>query len=133
MITNDDMDATFHALAHATRRQILDYVRATPGLTVGALAHNFDVSRIAIMNHLTVLESANLIVSEKDGRSRKLYLNAMPIQEIHERWSDTYSGFWSDRVSVIKSVAEAATLKGNKSTGTNKSGTNKSEKKEKKQ
>jgi len=108
MITNRDMDTTFRALAHTTRRQILDYVQATPGLTVGVLATHFDVSRIAIMNHLAVLERANLIISEKEGRTRKLFLNTLPIQEIHERWTDTYSEYWSERASLIKTVAEAA-------------------------
>jgi len=118
MITNRDMDTTFRALAHTTRRQILDYVQATPGLTVGVLATHFDVSRIAIMNHLSVLENANLIISEKDGRSRKLFINAMPIQEIYERWTDTYSAYWTDRMSIIKSAAEAA-VKSSDATGSN--------------
>ena len=112
MITNDDMDAVFHALAHATRRQILDLVRDAPGLTVGKLAANFDVSRIAVMNHLAVLEQAGLVISEKEGRSRKLFLNVMPIQEIYGRWTDTYSAHWADRLGFIKVAAEAA-VKGN--------------------
>ena len=111
MYTNDDMDAVFHALAHTTRRTMLDHVRATPGITVGELANHFDVSRIAIMNHLAVLEKANLILSKKDGRSRRLYLNIMPIQDIHERWTDTFSSHWADRVNRIKYAAEAAARK----------------------
>ena len=111
MITNDDMDAVFHALAHTNRRAMLDYVRAEPGLTVGQLASHFDVSRIAVMNHLAVLEKAHLVVSEKEGRTRKLYLNAMPIQDIHERWTDTYSAHWAERVNIIKHAAEATARK----------------------
>lgn len=110
MITNDDMDSVFHALAHTTRRAMLDHLRAQPGLPVGKLASHFDVSRIAVMNHLAVLEKANLVISEKDGRSRRLYLNAMPIQDIHERWTDTYSAHWADRANIIKHAAEAAAL-----------------------
>lgn len=106
MITNDDMDLVFHALAHKTRRRILDLVRDQPGQGVGELAKTFDVSRIAIMNHLKVLEEAGLLVSQKDGRTRRLYLNAMPIQAIHERWIDAYSGVWADRLSFIKQTAE---------------------------
>ena len=108
MITNDDMDLVFHALAHKTRRRILDLVRDRPGQGVGELAKAFDVSRIAIMNHLKVLEEAGLLVSQKDGRTRRLYLNAMPIHAIHERWIDAYSGFWADRLSFIKQAAEGA-------------------------
>lgn len=102
------MDAVFHALAHATRRRILDLVRDKPGQSVGVLAAAFDVTRIAIMNHLAVLEGAGLIVSRKEGRTRRLYLNAMPIQAIHERWIDAYGGYWADRLSSIKKAAEAA-------------------------
>ena len=58
MITNEDMDQVFHALAHETRRAILDHLRHTPGLSVGKLAAHFDVSRIAVMNHISVLEDA---------------------------------------------------------------------------
>jgi len=105
------MDSIFQALAHVTRRTMLDLVRDTPGLTVGALAQEFDVSRIAVMNHLAVLEKANLIISEKDGRSRRLYLNAMPIQDIYDRWTDSYSAHWADRVNIIKHAAEAAARK----------------------
>ena len=111
MITNNNLDAVFQALAHTTRRQMMDHVRNKPGLTVGELANKFDVSRIAVMNHLAVLEKADLVISEREGRSRKLYLNAMPIQEIHARWTDTFSAHWADRTNLIKQVAEAAAQK----------------------
>ncbi len=111
MITNDDMDSIFQALAHTSRRAMLDHVRDKPGMTVGELAQKFDVSRIAVMNHLAVLEKANLIISEKDGRARRLFLNAMPIQDIHDRWTDTYSSHWADRVNIIKHAAEAVARK----------------------
>lgn len=108
MITNDATDLVFKALAHESRRRILDLVRDSPGLTVGVLASNFDVTRIAIMNHLAVLERAGLLIGEKVGRSRHLYLNVMPIQDIYDRWTDTYSAYWSGRANIIKHAAEAA-------------------------
>lgn len=108
MITDSDMDRVFAALSHSSRREILDHLRDAPGLTVGDLAKKFDVTRIAVMNHLKVLEDARLVISEKEGRTRRLYLNAVPIQAIHERWSDTFSAHWLDRMSLIKAVAEAA-------------------------
>ena len=114
MITNDEIDLVFQALAHTTRREILDLVRDKPGQSVGELAKSFDISRIAVMNHLAVLTNAGLIISEKDGRSRRLYLNAMPIREIHDRWIDSYSEQWLDRMSEIKLMAEAMAEKQNK-------------------
>lgn len=106
MITNDDMDLVFHALAHKIRRAILDLLRAEPGQAVGKMALHFDVSRIAVMNHLTVLENAGLVVSEKEGRSRRLYLNAVPLQLIYERWTDDFSGHWASKLASIKYAAE---------------------------
>lgn len=102
------MDGAFHALAHATRRAILDLVRAAPGRGVGELARHFDVSRIAVMNHLAVLEAAGLVVSQKDGRTRRLYLNAAPIRMIYDRWIDQYADYWAGRATALKYAAEHA-------------------------
>ena len=106
MLDDRDMDAVFQALAHESRRRMLDMVRECPGINVGALASEFDVSRIAVMKHLAVLEDADLIVSEKDGRTRRLYFNAVPIQMIHDRWTDEYSAYWSGNLTRIKYLAE---------------------------
>ncbi|WP_299687973.1 helix-turn-helix transcriptional regulator [uncultured Tateyamaria sp.] len=111
MFTDSEMDRVFAALSHTNRRDMLDLLRDTPGMSVGQLAAHFDVTRIAVMNHLKVLEQAQLIISEQDGRTRRLYLNAVPIQAIYERWTDTFSAHWLDRMSLIKSVAEAAARK----------------------
>lgn len=108
MLTTDEMDAVFHALAHEHRRRILDLLMAHPGQGVGELAMQFDVTRIAVMNHLAVLEGAGLVLSEPDGRKRRLYLNAAPIQMIHDRWTSDYSAHWAGRLTAIKYAAEAA-------------------------
>ena len=108
MITSDDMSAVFQALSHESRREMLDILKARPGVSVGELAKAFDVSRIAVMNHLSVLEKAGLIISEKQGRTRHLYLNAVPIRMIQERWLDAYSEPFAGRVTSIKALAEAA-------------------------
>ncbi|MEQ6202082.1 helix-turn-helix transcriptional regulator [Sulfitobacter sp. HNIBRBA2951] len=107
------MDSVFQALAHETRRAILDHLRTRPGMAVGELAAQFDVSRVAVMNHLRVLTDAGLVTSQQDGRSRRLYLNALPLQLIYERWIDGYSAHWLDRMSLIKATAEAIAKKEN--------------------
>ena len=108
MSTQDDMTAVFHALAHETRRRIMDVLRARPGIGVGELAQEFDVTRIAVMNHIAVLEGAGLVVSEKDGRVRRLFLNPAPLQMINDRWLDDYTGHWARKLTGIKYAAEAA-------------------------
>jgi predicted transcriptional regulator len=106
-MTNDrDMDHIFQALAHQSRRRMLDIVKDQPGISVGALASEFDVSRIAVMKHLAILEAAVLVISEKQGRVRKLYFNAAPIQMIHERWTTQYSAYWAGHLTRIKYLAE---------------------------
>lgn len=103
---NDQLDAVFAALAHETRRRILDLLKARPGSGVGDVAAEFDVSRIAIMKHLQVLEDAQLIVSEKRGRIRRLYFNAAPIRMIYDRWTDDFSGYWAGELTRLKYAAE---------------------------
>ena len=108
MSTESDIDALFQALANENRRRMLDIVRETPGIGVGALASEFDVSRIAVMKHLAVLEEAGLVISEKKGRTRRLYFNAAPIQMIHERWTTEYSALWAGKLTAFKYRIEEA-------------------------
>lgn len=102
------MDKVFQALGSASRRKILDIVRVKPGCSVTDVCRHFDVSRIAVMKHLTVLEQANLLVSEKNGRTRSLYFNAVPIQMIYDRWTDEFSAYWAERVTALKYRVEQA-------------------------
>ena len=108
MTTSDDMDTVFQALANTHRRKMMDITRASPGITVGELAAKFDVSRITVMKHLETLERAGLFVSRKDGPRRRLYLNTVPLQEIHERWTSTFTEQGAQRVLEIKYGAEAS-------------------------
>ena len=80
------MDLVFKALADASRRQLLDRLQARNGQTLGELCQGLDMSRQAVMKHLDILEAANLIVTQKQGREKLHYLNPVPINEIAERW-----------------------------------------------
>ncbi len=122
MLNDRHMDAVFQALAHESRRHMLDIVKEEPGIGVGALAAAFDVSRIAVMKHLAVLEEAGLIVSEKDGRTRRLYFNAAPIQMIHDRWTTDYSAYWAGQMTRIKYLAEARDADSNTESANKKRG-----------
>ncbi|MDX2207137.1 MAG: helix-turn-helix transcriptional regulator [Gemmatimonadales bacterium] len=102
----DDMAAVFDALGHPTRRRILDLLRLTPGLSVGELADEFDVGRVAVMHHLRQLETSGLVISLKEGRIRRLYHNPVPIQLIHDRWTSEYAGFWSSKLADVKYAVE---------------------------
>lgn len=105
-MTADPMDAVFRALACPARRRILDIVRDRPGCSVNDVAGFFATSRIAVMKHLGVLEQANLIISEKKGRTRQLYFNVVPIQMIHDRWTSEFSAMWAAGLTRVKYVVE---------------------------
>jgi DNA-binding transcriptional ArsR family regulator/uncharacterized protein YndB with AHSA1/START domain len=75
------------ALADPTRRRVLDLLRERPR-TTGEVAAHFTISRVAVMRHLEVLGSVGLVTSRKRGRERWHYLNAVPLQRVHERWAD---------------------------------------------
>lgn len=102
----------FHALAHAVRRQLLDLIRARPGCNVNDACAPFPVSRIAVMKHLRVLEEAGLLISRKAGRSRELYFNVVPIQQVYERWTEEYSSLWARRLLDLKRQIEGEAATG---------------------
>jgi DNA-binding transcriptional ArsR family regulator len=95
-------DAVFRALADPSRRQILDLLKARPGMNVSDLTEHFEFSRFAVMKHLRVLEEASLVVRRRDGKSKRLYLNAIPIQTIYDRWISQYSARWASSLTSLK-------------------------------
>lgn len=105
-MNQDQLDLVFHAMASQPRRAIVDVVRASPGCNLNFVVEQFDYSRIGVMKHIDVLEAANLIVSRREGRERLLYFNVVPLQEIHERWSDEYSRHFAGQLTNLKRKVE---------------------------
>jgi DNA-binding transcriptional ArsR family regulator len=86
------MDDVFKALADPTRRSLLDALFERDGQTVQALCGRFPtMTRFGVMKHLGVLESANLVVSVRAGRTKLHYLNPIPIGDIADRWISKYA------------------------------------------
>jgi DNA-binding transcriptional ArsR family regulator len=85
-----DLDKVFKALADASRRQLLDRLRANNGQTLGQLCQRLDISRQAVTKHLKLLEEAGLVVTIWRGREKFHYLNPVPIHQIADRWIDKY-------------------------------------------
>lgn len=81
---------------------MLDIVKNKPGCSVNEVCAFFPTSRIAVMKHLKILRRADLIHSVKEGRVRRLYFNAVPIQMIHDRWTTEYSSLWASRLTKLK-------------------------------
>jgi DNA-binding transcriptional ArsR family regulator len=62
-----NMDKVFEALSSQVRRKILAYLSATD-LTAGEIAERFDISKPSVSKHLSILENAGLISSERKGQ-----------------------------------------------------------------
>jgi predicted transcriptional regulator len=115
----DEMDAVFAALGSKPRRQILDVLKKEPGCNVNRVTEFFDFGRIAVMKHLAVLEAANLVISEKEGRERRLWFNPVPIRMIYERWNTEFSAYWAGNLTQVKYRLENAPIPLRKKTRAN--------------
>jgi DNA-binding transcriptional ArsR family regulator len=106
MSTRDDLDTVFKALANPVRRRICDELKLRP-LTTHQLIGCFPaLDRCTVMQHLKVLEGAGLVVPVKKGRERFNYLDAMPIQAIHERWIGPHAAHAASRLCQLKRELE---------------------------
>jgi uncharacterized protein YndB with AHSA1/START domain/DNA-binding transcriptional ArsR family regulator len=85
------VDAIFKALSDPTRRKLLDTLRDRGGLSLTELEQGLGMTRFGVMKHLKVLEEANLVLTRRDGRFKYHYLNALPIQEVADRWMAPYA------------------------------------------
>ena len=84
---------------------MLDLLRDRPR-TTGELADALGESRFLVMQHLNLLREANLVAVEVDGRRRINHLNAVPIQQIYERWVGKYQGDWAAALVGLKHTVE---------------------------
>lgn len=100
-----DPGAVWKALADPTRRSILDLLRER-ARTTGELSEAFEVTRFAVMKHLGVLEHAGLVVVRRRGRERWNHLNAVPIQQIAERWIRPYEAGFATSLTGLKRHVE---------------------------
>jgi DNA-binding transcriptional ArsR family regulator len=96
------MDAVFRALADPTRREILDALFAEDGQTVTQLAERFEMTRFGVMKHLGVLEEAGLVIPVRQGRTKRLYLNPVPIEQVANRWISKYAARFTSALVALE-------------------------------
>jgi DNA-binding transcriptional ArsR family regulator len=106
MFSSERQDAVFRALASPARRALLDHLRDTP-MTTGQLCALFpELDRCSVMQHLKVLESADLVIAERRGRERWNHLNPLPIHDIHERWIGPHAALAVEKLARLKRQLE---------------------------
>ncbi len=99
-----DDDAVFKALADPSRRQLLDRLYERNGQTLGELCQGLSMSRQAVTKHLDVLEAANLVATQRQGREKLHFINPVPIGQIAERW---IRKFEERRLSALAALKES--------------------------
>jgi DNA-binding transcriptional ArsR family regulator len=103
------LNAVFHALGDATRRQMLRDLAAGER-TVGELAAPIDISLAASSKHIKALENAGLIRREVRGRSHLCRLAPGPLASAHE-WLSFYEAFWTGRLDILDRLLREADAK----------------------
>ena len=103
----DREDAVFSALADRTRRQMLDRLFDSPGMTLNDLVANLGMARQSASRHLKVLEAAGLVTVQWRGREKRHFLNPVPIVEIERRWTAKFTQVRSEALLDMKRRLEA--------------------------
>lgn len=104
-------DRVFAAMASRVRRKILDLLREKP-MTTGQIAGRFrSLSRFAVMQHLSVLAKAKLVVPRREGRERYNHLNVVPLHQALTRWVQPEEHGWAEMLGQVKKDAEGANAK----------------------
>ena len=85
-----EIDKVFKALADPSRRQLIDRLHAQDGQTLTELCAGLNMTRQAVTQHLGLLEEANLVATQKQGREKLHFLNPVPINDIADRWINKF-------------------------------------------
>ncbi|TGQ31261.1 metalloregulator ArsR/SmtB family transcription factor [Mesorhizobium sp. M00.F.Ca.ET.216.01.1.1] len=102
------LDRTFHALADATRRSMIQALARGEARSAGELGRQFRSAQPTISKHLKVLEKAGLVERAIDGRVHQFRLRREPLQDA-QGWIARHQAFWTGAVELLdRLLSEAA-------------------------
>ncbi len=102
LLSDAEVDRLFHALADATRRDIV--VRAAAGEhSVSALARHYPMSVTAIQKHVAVLDAAGLVRKERRGRTQIVTTQQAALAVAHQVL-DRLEALWRERLDRFGEV-----------------------------
>ena len=93
------LDRLFHALADPARRAMVERLSRGPA-PVSELARPLPMSLPAAMQHLSVLEAAGLVRSQKVGRVRTCAIEPLALSQA-EQWIKARQIEWEDRLDKL--------------------------------
>jgi len=99
-----ELDSAFGALADPTRRGILERLGRSDA-AISELAEEFEMTLTGVKKHVSVLEAAALVTTEKIGRVRRCRLG--PLLLDHEAaWIAAYRRMLEDRLNRLGDFLE---------------------------
>src|SRR5215210_7106873 len=104
MVQYSSLDSTLSALADPTRRAILERL-GEGSATISELAEPTGMSLTGLKKHVRILEDAELVTTEKKGRTRHCRLGPKKLDELTE-WLEGYHRNWEARFSRLEQVLE---------------------------
>src|SRR5215210_4063687 len=101
-LADDQADRVLHALADATRRDILLRTLVGPH-NVSALARRYPMSFAAVQKHVAVLEGAGLVTKQRHGREQ-LVRGDIDTMRRTARLLERCEAVWRGRIDRIGEV-----------------------------
>ena len=104
MVKSQTLDRTFSALSDPRRRDILERLSRGPA-SISELAHPYGISLPGVMKHVRILEEANLVTTEKNGRTRECRLGPAQLDDA-TKWIEKYRQEWERRLDRLETIIE---------------------------
>ncbi len=101
---NAPLDAAFGALSDATRRGVLEQLGRSEA-SITELATKFHMTLTGMKKHVSVLEEAGLVTTEKVGRVRTCKLGPRRLEQ-EAAWIERYRQLWEARFDALDTVIE---------------------------
>src|SRR5918992_955917 len=102
LLTTPETDRIFHALADATRRDIVRTVLVQEH-SVSALARRYPMSFAAVQKHVAVLEEAGLVIKQRQGRESLVRGNVDTVRRASQLL-DALEEVWRGRVDRMSEI-----------------------------
>ncbi|MFN8051422.1 MAG: metalloregulator ArsR/SmtB family transcription factor [Acidimicrobiales bacterium] len=99
-----ELDASFAALSDATRRGVLEQLGRREA-SITELAERFDMTLTGMKKHVSVLEDAGLVATEKVGRVRTCRIGARRLEDV-TAWIERYHRLWDARFDELDRVID---------------------------
>ena len=104
MVQSQTLDRTFSALSDPTRRDILERLSTGPA-SISELARPYRISLPGVMKHVRILEEANLVTTDKHGRTRECRLGPERMDDATS-WIERYRSQWEHRLDRLEAIIE---------------------------